>query len=301
MGGDNRDANAQYFKGNIIAVNIFDRIRTDEEIVLDSYIVPSDTEGLIYQKSFLDNTLNNVEYNLEGKTIVNFGDSIFGNYKSPDDISTMIADKTGATVYNVGFGSAQMSENSTAKYEPFGMKNLADAITTGDWTTQDAVIDSGNAPTAYKRCLPTLKSIDFNTVDIITIAYGTNDFKQGKSLEDVRNAAKYSIETIKNKYPHIDIVLCIPVYRYWIDDEGNFIEDSNTKEINGIKLTDYIQLYKELGEEYDLVVIDNYNGSGITASNRADCFTGTDTTHPNETGRQMIAENMSKVLYENFG
>ena len=298
VGGDNRDANAQYFKGNIIAVNIFDRIRTDEEIVLDSYIVPSDTEGLIYQKSFLDNTLNNVEYNLEGKTIVNFGDSIFGNYKSPDDISTMIADKTGATVYNVGFGGAQMSETSNAKYDAFGMENLADAITTGDFSLQENYCTKENRFTAPFN---TLKSIDFNSVDIITIAYGTNDFVKGNSLEMIRNAAEYSIETIKNKYPNIDIVLCIPVYRYWIDDEGNFIEDSNTKEINGIKLTDYIQLYKELGEEYDLVVIDNYNDCGINFTSKDQCFTGTDTTHPNEVGRQMIAENMSKVLYENFG
>ena len=76
---------------------------------------------------------------------------------------------------------------------------------------------------------------------------------------------------------------------------------STNIEINGIKLTDYIQLYKELGEEYDLVVIDNYNDCGINFTSKDQCFTGTDTTHPNEVGRQMIAENMSKVLYENFG
>lgn len=225
-------------------------------------------------------------------------DKIYFNYKSPDDISTMIADKTGATVYNVGFGGAQMSETSNAKYDAFGMENLADAITTGDFSLQENYCTKENRFTAPFN---TLKSIDFNSVDIITIAYGTNDFVKGNSLEMIRNAAKYSIETIKNKYPNIDIVLCIPVYRYWIDDEGNFIEDSNTKEINGIKLTDYIQLYKELGEEYDLVVIDNYNDCGINFTSKDQCFTGTDTTHPNEVGRQMIAENMSKVLYENFG
>lgn len=295
VGGDNRAGNTQNFKGTIYSVNMFDDVRTAKEITLDAKLVTSDTEGLLYSKYY-----QGLKYNLKGKTIVNFGDSIFGNYKSPVDISSMIATETAATVHNVGFGSAQMSENSAAKYEPFGMKNLADAITTGDWTTQDAVINSGNAPTAYQRCLPTLKSIDFNSVDIITIAYGTNDFKNGKSLDEVKSAAKYSIETIKAKYPHIDIVLCTPVYRFWIDDSGNFVEDSNTKEINGIKLTDYIQLYKEIGNEYDLVVIDNYNGSGITASNRAECFTGTDTTHPNEKGRRLIAENMSKELYKYF-
>ena len=303
IGADNRAENPQFFKGTIYAVNVFEDVRTDEEIKTDAIMVTRDTAGLAYSKYFsvISEEQQKYPYNLEGKVIVNFGDSIFGNYKAPVDISTYISEKTGATAYNVGFGSAQMSENSTAKYEPFGMKNLADAITTGDWTTQNAVINSGNAPVAYKRCLPTLQSIDFNNVDIITIAYGTNDFKNGKSLEEVGDALRYSIETISKKYPNIQIVLCTPVYRFWLDDNGNFVEDSTTKEINGIKLTDYIELYKNIADEYNLFVIDNYNYSGINAANRNECFTGTDTTHPNETGRQMIAENMAKELYNYFG
>lgn len=292
IGGDNRSGNAQAFQGNIYAVNLFSDVRTANEILFDSIAVTEDVDNRIFSEYFL------AETSLKGKTIVNFGDSIFGNYVAPVDISTMIANKTDATVYNVGFGGAQMSETSNAKYDAFGMENLADAITTGDFSLQENYCTKENRFTAPFN---TLKSIDFNSVDIITIAYGTNDFVKGNSLETIKNATKYSIETIQNKYPHIDIVLCTPVYRYWIDDTGNFIEDSNTKEINGIKLTDYIQLYKEIGKEYGLVVIDNYNGSGITASNRADCFTGTDTTHPNETGRQMIAENMANELYKYFG
>ncbi len=213
----------------------------------------------------------------------------------------MLASKTDAYVYNVGVGSCQMSEHSTEKYNAFSMEKLADAITTGNFDLRDGIVAGGTAPVAFTRCLNTLKSIDFRTVDIITIAYGTNDFKNGKSLEEVEAAARYSIETVKNKYPNIEIVLCTPVYRYWIDENGDFLEDSNTKEINGIKLTQYVQLYQKLGEEYGLAVIDNYNGSGINAQNRADCFDGADTTHPNEAGRQLIAENMAKELTAYFG
>ena len=294
IGSDNRTEKPQYFKGTIYSAAMFSDVRTAEEINLDRLMVTSDSDNLLYYR-------NEFLFGLKGKTIVNFGDSIFGNYKAPVDISSMIAAQTAATVHNVGFGSCQMSEHTTEKYNTFSMEKLADAITTGNYDLQDGIIASGTAPVAFKRCLATLKSIDFNSVDIITIAYGTNDFKNGKSLEEVRNAAQYSIETIQKKYPHIDIVLCIPVYRYWIDDAGNFVEDSSTKEINGVKLTDYIKLYKEIGKEYGLVVIDNYNGSGITVANRADCFTGTDTTHPNEIGRQMIAENMAKELCKYFG
>ena len=300
IGGDARTSNYQNFKGTIYSVHLFSDVRTPEEIATDAVLV-LDRDNLLYQEYLGTDQGQRAKYDLEGKVIVNFGDSIFGNYKAPDDISTMIANKTGATVYNVGFGSAQMSKHSTEKYNTFSMEKLAEAVTTGNFSLQESVVASGNAPTAYTRCLGTLKSIDFNKVDIITIAYGTNDFKNGKSLDSVRNAAERSIEMIRSKYPDIEIVLCIPVYRYWLDDAGNFLEDSNTKEINGVKLTDYINLYKQIGNKYGLLVIDNYNGSGISAANRSSCFTGTDTTHPNETGRQMIAENMAKELYNHFG
>lgn len=184
-----------------------------------------------------------------------------------------------------------------SKYNAFGMESLADAITTGDFSLQEAHYTKEER---FIQPFNTLKSINFNDVDIITIAYGTNDFAKSKTLEEVEAAAKYSIETILAKYPNIDIVLCTPVYRYWIDENGDFVEDSETKEINGVKLTEYIQLYKEIGKKYGLLVIDNYNGSGINASNRTECFTGTDTTHPNETGRQKIADYMSKELCKRF-
>ena len=306
IGGDNRADNSQLFKGKIYAVNLFSDIRTAEEIKQDSLWVATNTDKLIYSKTFENvenggNSQEPTQNSLEGKTIVNFGDSIFGNYKAPEDISTFIAEKTKATVYNVGFGSCQMSEHSTEKYNAFSMEKLADAITTGNFELQDSIIAGGDAPVAFTRCLETLKSINFNNVDIITIAYGTNDFKNGKSLEDVMNAAKYSIETIQNAFPHIEIVLCTPVYRYWLDENGNFLEDSETMEINGILLTDYIGLYTEICEEYGLFMIDNYNNSGINATNRDKYFDGTDTTHPNLEGRKLIAENMAKRLCSYFG
>lgn len=194
-----------------------------------------------------------------------------------------------------------MSSHSMSEFDAFGMCKLADAITTKNYTLQDTAILSDSEPAYFANSLELLKSIDFNSVDIITIAYGTNDFTSSKSLETVGDALRYSIDTIKSKYPNIDIVICTPTYRFWMDDNGDFLYDSNTREIGGVKLTDYIQLYKNIANEYGLHLIDNYNGSGINETNRGDCFSATDGTHPNETGRQMIAENIAKELYKYFG
>lgn len=192
------------------------------------------------------------------------------------------------------------------------MYRLADAIKSGNWNLQDdAIYNEEFGPTYFKTTLELLKSIDFNSVDIITIAYGTNDFtgKNAISSSDsydiatFEGALRYSIETIQSAYPHIDIVVCTPIYRFWMDKENNYeyLYDSNTHEINGQKLTDFVQSVKNIADEYNLLCIDNYYDSGICYDNRTECFSSTDGTHPNEKGRQMIAENMAKELYKYFG
>jgi hypothetical protein len=62
------------------------------------------------------------------------------------------------------------------------MCNLADAIATGDFSAQDAMVNHADAHAYFPEALNTLKGIDFQTVDIITIAFGSNDFTNGDAL-----------------------------------------------------------------------------------------------------------------------
>ena len=253
------------------------------------------------------------EYPLYGKKVVNFGDSIFGNYKAPLDISSFLAEYTGATVYNVGFGGTRMS--SHAEYwNTLSMFSLADAITNKNFELQENAIannteGSNKFPTYFSDTLSVLKSIDFNDIDIITIAYGTNDFTGGKSIDNPNNnkdtstflgALRYSIEKISNAYPDIQIVICTPMYRFWMNDEGEFVEDSDTKVIANQKLTDFVENEKNVANEYNLLVIDNYNDLNINKTNYSEYFSATDGTHPNEKGRELIAEHIAKELYKKF-
>ena len=52
IGGDSRDTTDQLFKGKIYTVNLFSDIRTEEELKEDALWVASDTDGLMYSKSF---------------------------------------------------------------------------------------------------------------------------------------------------------------------------------------------------------------------------------------------------------
>ena len=245
----------------------------------------------------------------EEKIIVNFGDSIFGNYQDlsgeNQSISSMIADTTGATVYNCGFGGCKMAYASGTGHQWFSMVKIADSIASGDFSTQENAIPNWSAFEYYgKKSFETLKAIDFNKVDIITIAYGTNDYSVGIDLDNSRNpydiytyggALRYSIQKIKSAYPHIKIFVCTPIYRYWVNN--GICTDSNTvKNADGNLLTDFVSLTKEIAKDLGIICIDNYYGSGINTETKELCFSNGDTTHPNLYGRKLIAQNIVSVL-----
>ena len=240
-------------------------------------------------------------YDLSDKVIVNFGDSIFGNNQPTMDISTYIKDLTNANVYNAGFGGTRMGTH-IEYYDDFSMDSLANAIVTSDFSTQKSAINNFDSfPTYYANTVSMLENLDFNNVDIITIAHGTNDFTGGNSLDEVSTALRYSIETLQAKYPNLKIVLCSPIYRFWTNDNNEFVNDSDTKtNTYGEKLSDYSAVYESIANEYGVYFIDNYNYSGINASNRNNAFPINDSTHPNSYGRELIAENMAKELYNYF-
>ena len=238
------------------------------------------------------------------KIMVNFGDSIFGNKRPPDDISTFISQLTGYTVYNCGFGGCRMSARSD-NYDAFSMCKLADSIYSGDWSYQESIdIDSNAMPSYFKETINLLKYIDFSNVDMITIAYGTNDFTASVALDNDENkvdistfagALRYSLEKIWSKYPHILVYICSPTYRFWMSD-GEFTEDSDTRAINGLKLTDFVSKAEQVAKDYHTMYIDNYFTLGINQQNRSYYFPSTDGTHHNEKGAKRIAENIVKKL-----
>lgn len=241
-----------------------------------------------------------------GKSIVNFGDSIFGLTRPPHDVSSYLAQDTGATVYNAGFGGCEMSTHADSNYNPFSMCNLASAVASGNWSSQEAAASASGMPAYFSETVTMLESIDFNDVDIVTIGYGTNDWNNSSPLDNGGNtnmayfadALRYSIETLLTAYPNLRIFVCTQTYRFWMDSQGQFTEDSNTKvnATTNLKLTDFVSKTIEVAKEYQLPYIDNYN-IGMNRYNRSQYFYPTDGTHPTPTGNQLIAGNIAKSLF----
>lgn len=256
---------------------------------------------------------------LYGKKIVNFGDSIFGNYRDTNEttdksISKMIAEATGATVYNCGFGGCRMGYHSEG-WRAFSMYALADAITTEVWTDQDYAI--ANPPTGlpsyFSDTLALLKSIDFATIDYITIGYGVNDYtgnafiNYASSLQEYqyfKGALAYSLRTILGTYPNIRIVVITPCW-IWIPNPSTGLldyssDDSQSANTRGYKLTDYVEACEEVCEEYHVPCINTYNELGFNPYSYTAYFNVkgvdgalvSDGTHPKQSGRQLRADRI---------
>ena len=244
-----------------------------------------------------------------GKKIVNFGDSIFGNKQAPFSVSYALAALTGATVYNIGFGGTCASASNNISWDAFEMYQLAKAVADDDYTAQDTALEDTSARfiSYFPKTLALLKSIDFSKVDIITIAYGTNDFTANVVLDNENNpvdtstfcgALRYSLQQIMGAYPHIKIFVCGQTWRCWLNSSNVYVDDSNTHENNnGDKLTDFVTATKRVCDEYQVTFIDNYYSLGINRYNYIYYFHTNDGTHHNYLGAKLIAEHIKHCLF----
>ena len=264
-------------------------------------------------------TINNTDpLKFYGKTIVNFGDSLFGNFRDTNEttdksISKMISDATGATVYNCGFGGCRMSWHSEY-WRAFSMFALADAITTNTWTDQDAAITASptGMPSYFADTLALLKSIDFSEVDYITIGYGVNDFNGNvfidaqtglTEVQYFKGALDYSLRTILTTYPKIRIIVITPCW-IWIPDSDTGLldydsDDAQAVNTRGFTLPDYVEACKTVCGKYHVPCIDTYDLGFNKYSYKAyfnvkgiDGASVSDGVHPKQAGRQLRADKI---------
>lgn len=262
-------------------------------IVMDADTVPMDSM-----------TESNAILPLYGKTIVNFGDSIFGNIRPPYDISTLIAKYTGANVINCAFGGCRMASH-TGHWDAFSMYRLADSVASNDWSVQDEAIQYDDRTSYAEEPLANLKAIDWNNVDIITIGYCTNDWGGNKLLDNSDNhydtttlggAFRYSLEKILTAYPHIRIVTLGAIYRTKLDSSSKFVEDSDTwLNDKGLLLSQYNDKLKEICEQYHIEYLDNMN-IGFNKFTRLKFYPSYDGTHPNVKGLEVYAKHIARHL-----
>jgi len=240
----------------------------------------------------------------DGKKLVCFGDSIT-NY----GYTGVIKEDTGIEAINVGLSSGRYaySDDSNQYVNAFAFHNIVDAINTGDWTIPDSLEGVSGYETQYAH-IQDIKAIDFDSVDFVSIAYGTNDFSSATPLDNENNpldvntfkgAIRYCLKTLTEKYPHLKIIGVTPCYRFW-SENGSVLYDSDTHDIGGMMITQYVQAVEDVYTEYHLPVVNNYANAGINKYNRLEYFTIADGLHPNAKGREIIGHRIGSGILGNY-
>lgn len=162
---------------------------------------------------------------LAGSVIAVIGDSIVESGDWPE----RMADATGATVHKFGFGGCRMSAYPTSmgRYDGMCGYAIATCIGSGDYTyLLDCAEAVAQPPTSddNRPQAAALAALDWSTVDILVIAFGTNDWTRpdldlgtgympdptGMTL---RGSVAHIINAIQSAYPNIRIVFQMPTYR----------------------------------------------------------------------------------------
>ena len=240
---------------------------------------------------------------LHGKTSVHMGDSITGN-AFEHDYPSYVGERTGLKVYNVGFGGSRAGKH-TENYDRFSFYRLANCIAQNDYSSLH--LPFPDQPWTYPARIEILENIDWNEVDILTLAYGANDWRANSpvDLENLRDensfkgALRSGIEAILQAYPHLQIIIMSPFYRFntsegW-DSDDEIINYGNT----GI-MKDYWVASKEIATEFKFPHFDAYYSLGINALNKSQYFTEPDGTHHIEKGRELIGHKLASFMLSNL-
>lgn len=295
--------------------------------IIDTSLIPSSLNGsatiggslqldtLLFEEQLKAYQIGqtNIKPIFGGKKIVCFGDSVteFGTY--PEQIATI----TGATTYKIGFGGCRMGQrivNSSDTsgianaYNELSMYRIAQSIESDDFTEMSAAVEllKNNASDNNEAAFNRLISINFATVDLVTIFFGTNDFTSNENpIGDVdsidpmtmKGAINIIVNSLLTKYPNLRIAFITPTHRFW---NGAKWDDSDLVPNDlGLYLIDYCNAIIEQANYNHIPALDMYREGGFNKQNHKYYF-GTDGVHPNSVGYTYLAQKFSAYLQTLF-
>lgn len=259
----------------------------------------------------MDEEGNPVTPQREIKTIVCFGNAPFADDRdSEDNLANMIAEKTGATVYNCSIsGSFLAAENDSLRtskyprdaYNFYWLTQLCAKAHLYSKAARAAEFLGEETPPEAQEVYDTLWNMDFNDVDAIVIMYDGSDYLDGRAMYDDDNPTNIQcftgnleagIEMFQTNYPWIRIIVMSPTYAFAVNEKGEYV--SSDKYTYG---WDVLSTYviKEYGSCFDRSVsfVDHLYGT-INEDNAKDYLI--DNIHLNKAGRELVADRCVQAI-----
>ena len=229
---------------------------------------------------------------IDGKNIAWFGDSISELQLLPHRVGELL----NANVYDCSFAGSVMTYRNEDDYEKLGFKYLVESIIANDFTVQEQAITSIETTGGGSNKRPnfnTLKSLDFNNIDIVVTLLGTNDFGAGcvqmdDNEKSFAQGMRDSISKLLAKYPHLKFYIISPIWR------GN----GTTANSLGYKLIDYVNKEEEVANEFNFPFFNLYRNCSINSINK-NIYLNSDNLHQNEIGDMLLADKCYKFIKSN--
>ncbi|MBQ8326207.1 MAG: SGNH/GDSL hydrolase family protein [Lachnospiraceae bacterium] len=279
---------------------------------------PKDPEDLSNESEdyfVADTTVYPDDYVDDGvTTILVLGDDSFAADRGSTGLAALVAKQTGATVYNCSFLGTTISSPKALDYmtkpiDSFSLYRIMSCIQYESvLLLEDSMTYMETVPEHFEETVALLGSIDFDTIDIVILSYGINDYLTGSITTDVNDPTNTvvnsvsgslttSIRVLREKYPHIKIVINSPTFAYYIEEDGT-LSGGDTRRTGfqtDENLGGYMVNMKNTAVEENVTFIDNYYGVDIFSHN-ADKYLADSPIHLNEAGRQLVADHISYVL-----
>lgn len=246
---------------------------------------------------------------LEGKKVLCLGDDLMGNDRT-DGVPFYLAEYSGATVYNGGIARSGFARRTTSSANVcFDLPNLLDAMVSGNWSVQETQAESvRNSTPAYGYFVDTvalLKTINFSEIDVITLAYGSIDWSDGKKADYVISELKASIDKIQLNFPEMRILVVTPVWRYFT--MGSSSGDDYTGYGEGFTLREWAKKIEDASKEKHISVLNAYENMPLSYNSASTYFDkssstadGLHHTNLNAKGNQIYAQLICGKLCSMF-
>lgn len=248
--------------------------------------------------------------------VVVLGDSIIGSDFGGEGVCAYLEEDLGVPVFRGGFGGtcASYVEQDVMPHTvsaQLSLSKLAEAVAAGDFSVQKAQVAYGTyylnilgeTLDYFKGRLTDLSRIDFERTKYLVIEHGTNDYNSGRLLDNENDpydkssfggGIRCAIETLREAYPDMEVILMTPTWCYIIQDE-EMLSCTDT-DYGGGYLEDYVNLELEIAREYDIPVLDNFHESGIGPETQ-DLYLR-DGLHLNAAGQKIIADMLAQLIRE---
>ncbi len=238
--------------------------------------------------------------------MVVFGDSVFTDIWDIRDIPDRLGEMLNMSVYNASMGGTCASRLEKERRQDsatgsMSLAGIAKAVRGMDFSVQQAagLRESNTEP--FPEIIAGLSEIDFDRVKIVLIAKGLNDYHGGARIENPEDpydeytflgAIRSAVKDLRERNPDVRILLVTPTYT-WYTAQGLTCEDIDN---GGGYLEDYVNAELGLAGELGLEAVDLYHDFFPHENDRDWERYTMDGLHPNEAGREKMADRIRDVL-----